>query len=229
MAENRRGKDKRYYFSRGQFVLLGCGFAVASVIIFFLGMLVGQGIEERKIVKPAEPLIKVPVKPMPGAHSIPSPPREEMTFYNTLTKSATAQVRNQDEPKEIKKAEKVVRTEARESKASARQEPVRAARKAEDKPAEAANKAKPAETDSKQPGKLWTVQVNAFPDEQSAKAWVDRLKDKGYKAYVSESRTKGKVWYRVRVGRFESREDAEKLEESLRSKENLTKSFATSR
>jgi len=44
MAENRRGKENRFYFSRGQMVLLGAAFTVASVIIFFLGMFVGKGI-----------------------------------------------------------------------------------------------------------------------------------------------------------------------------------------
>jgi cell division septation protein DedD len=71
--------------------------------------------------------------------------------------------------------------------------------------------------------------VNAFPDEKAARTWVDRLKDKGYNAYVTEAQNQGKHWYRVRVGRFSSREEAEKVEEALRKKENLVKSFATSR
>ena len=44
MAENRRYKDKRFYFSRGQLVLLGGAFTLASLIIFFLGIVVGRGI-----------------------------------------------------------------------------------------------------------------------------------------------------------------------------------------
>ncbi len=39
MAENRRDKDKRWFFTRGQMVLLGGAFTLASVIIFFLGMI----------------------------------------------------------------------------------------------------------------------------------------------------------------------------------------------
>ena len=63
MAENRRGKDKRFYFSRGQLVLLGGTFTFASIVIFFLGVVVGKGIEERRMVKNEEPSIKIPVKP----------------------------------------------------------------------------------------------------------------------------------------------------------------------
>ena len=50
MAENRRGKENRFYFSRGQMVLLGGAFTLASLVIFFLGIFVGKGIEERKLV-----------------------------------------------------------------------------------------------------------------------------------------------------------------------------------
>src|SRR5437773_4634623 len=93
MAENRRGKDKRFYFSRGQLVLLGGTFTVASIVIFFLGVVVGKGIEERRMVKNEEPSIKIPVKPSTqgsnGATGAQS--KEELTFYDTLTKSPAPQ------------------------------------------------------------------------------------------------------------------------------------------
>jgi cell division protein FtsN len=40
---------------------------------------------------------------------------------------------------------------------------------------------------------------------------------------------KGKVWYRVRVGQYNNREEAKKVEESLKTKENYTKAFIASR
>ena len=232
MAENRKGKDKRYYFSRGQFIVLGCGFTIASVIIFFLGMLVGQGIEERKIVKPAEPVMKIPIKPTQGPNSVPLSPKEEITFYDTLTRSPTAQGRVEEDLRETKKAEKVAKAENRdvskEHKLPARQDLAPVSKRAEDRPADGSRKF-PLTEETKQSGKPWTVQVNAFTDEKSAKTWVDRLKDKGYNAYLSESRVGGRLWYRVRVGRFETREEAEKTQDSLRKREQLTKSFTTSR
>jgi cell division septation protein DedD len=220
MAENRKGKDKRFYFSRGQFLLLGCGFSVSSMIVFFLGMLVGQGMEERKIVKPAEPAMRIPIRPTQGANSGTAASKEEITFYDTLTRPAPAQARSEEETREAKKAEKNSKADSREIRLSAKQEVASVAKRAEDKPAEA---------DAKESRKPWTVQVNAFPDENSAKTWVDRLRDKGYNAYLSESRSQGRVWYRVRVGRFESRDEAEKTQESLKRKEHLAKAFATSR
>jgi cell division septation protein DedD len=227
MAENRKGKDKRFYFSRGQFLLLGCGFSVASMIVFFLGMLVGQGMEERKIVKPAEPAMRIPIRP--SASSASAGAKEEITFYDTLTRPAPAQARTEEETREAKKAEKNSKAESRENRLPARQELASVAKRAEDKPAPAASKARPSEADAKESRRPWTVQVNAFPDEKSAKTWVDRLRDKGYNAYLSESRIQGRVWYRVRVGHFETRDEAEKTQDSLKRKEHLAKAFATSR
>ena len=81
MAENRRGKENRFYFSRGQMVLLGAAFTLATVVIFFLGIFVGKSIEERKLLKKEEPLVKIPVKPgsaEPSAAPAPPLPNLEM-------------------------------------------------------------------------------------------------------------------------------------------------------
>jgi cell division septation protein DedD len=262
MAENRKGKGKRYYFSRAQMILLGGGFTVASAIIFLLGMTVGKAIEERKIIRAEEPLVKIPVKPGPsaGGSAAASQPKEELTFYDTLTKpAADTSVSGEEKSNGPQAQEKTSRTEARETTRKGADTPLQTVRKPAEKAGDAGDKTalkkpldkekpaeKPAKTGekekvldspaaaavelaaSKDPGR-WTVQVNAFPDERSAKTWVDRLKNRGYNAYVSEVLNKGQTWYRVRVGRFHSREEAEKIEEALRTKENLPNAFATGR
>ena len=221
MAENRREKDKRFYFSRGQMVLLGGAFTLASVVIFFLGVFTGKGIEERRLVKTEESPVKIPVKPSsPAGASVPQggESKDEMTFYNTLTKPKGAQPLAEQKPKETKPAEKTAKAEVKESKSQAK----------ESKPQ--TKEAPPAEgAEAKASGKGWTVQVNAFPDERSAKTWVDRLKNKGYNAYVTEVSVKGKTWYRVRVGQYSTREEAKKVEEVLKTKENYTKAFIANR
>jgi cell division septation protein DedD len=263
MAENRKGKDKRYYFNRAQMVLLGAGFTVASIIIFLLGMVVGKAIEERKITKGEEPLMKIPVKPgqQSGGSAAASQPKEELTFYDTLTKAPVAAPPGEDKPKpgaqdntgksdSKDKTRRVpetapqtarssteksaqasqntaVKKTARKEKPPERVAPVKTAEK--DK---AQEQSRPARNETGETGKepaQWTVQVNAFPDERSAKTWVDRLKNKGYNAYMTEIRNNGKTWYRVRVGRYSSREEAAKIEEVLKSKENLPSAFATAK
>jgi cell division septation protein DedD len=71
--------------------------------------------------------------------------------------------------------------------------------------------------------------VDAYPDERSAKQLVDRLKNKGYNAYVSEVEFRGKPWYRVSVGKYRSREEADKIVGALKGKENYAKAFVASK
>ena len=104
MAENRRGK--RFYFSRGQLFLLGVGFTAAAVVIFLLGMMVGKGIEEGKMSKVAEPVTKIPVNPSAQESKAASgtSSKEEMTFYDTLTKTPVAQSPSEKKLQETKRA-----------------------------------------------------------------------------------------------------------------------------
>lgn len=237
MAENRRGKENRFYFSRGQMVLLGGAFILTSVIIFFIGMFVGKGIEERKLLKREEPLVKIPVKPTPressGAPAVP--PKDEITFNESVTKSPGTAAPAQESTKEEKPPEKVAKLAPKENKSQVKTEApaVKPAEKKAEKSTPAGEPPKQTEAietaAAKDPGKVWRAQVNAYPDERSAKQIVDRLKDKGYNAYVSEAQNKGKTWYRVNVGKYGSRDEADKVVEVLRSKENFTKAFAASK
>ena len=264
MAENRRGKDKRYYFTLGQMVLLGTAFTLTALVIFFLGIFIGKGIEARKLIKPEEPLIKIPVKPSarPSAGAAAVPPKEELTFYDTLTKSPQVHPTVEEKVKEgkgsrkatekhldksvspvaettkgTKEPEKSVKPELKDGKTEAKANGAAGTQKVADKKAEKATPSAevakvtpaPENAEQKEAGKTWSVQLNAFPDEKSAKQLVDRLKNKGYNAVISEARNKGKVWYRVRVGKYGSREEADKALENFKTRENFDKAFATSR
>jgi cell division septation protein DedD len=229
MAENRRGKDGRLYLSRGQMVLLGAAFALTAVIIFALGLFVGKGIEERRLLKKEEPLVKIPIKPAaqePGAASVP-PSRNEITFNDTAAPKQAAKANVSAEPRGAPRpAERVGGPESKETALGSAEKKSEKVTRAED----SVNKMEKSKAaDAKDAGKLWRAQVNAFPDERSARQIVDRLKTKGYNAYVTEVQNGGKSWYRVSVGKYNSREEADKMAEVLRSKENYPKAFAASR
>jgi cell division septation protein DedD len=233
MAENRRGKENRLYFSRGQMVLLGAAFTCASLIIFVLGVFVGKGIEARKLQQKEEPLVRIPVKPsaQPSSPAPVSPPKDEITFNESLPKRTAPLGAAEDKPRAAKPVEKVVKVETKQEIASKIEI---AAAKSPEKKAEASAPAeetpKKTETaESTEQKQVWRAQVNAFPDERSAKEIVDRLKNKGYNAYVTEVQNRGKSWFRVSVGKYNSREEADKMVEALRSKENFPKAFAASR
>lgn len=56
----------------------------------------------------------------------------------------------------------------------------------------------------------FAIQVGAFKDAGSAEVLVKRLRGKGHAAYHLRTKVPGKgVWYRVRVGAYDSRSDAE--------------------
>jgi len=220
MAENRRGKENRYYYTRGQMVLLGAAFTSAAVVIFFLGMFVGKGIEERKILKKDEPLVKIPVKPEGAPGGGAAQRKDEITFNGPEAKASAPSVA--EEKAKEKPTEKIVVAEAAPKAVEKKTEKI-AAETAPKKTESAAG------TEAGDPGTVWRAQVNAFPDERSAIQLVDRLKNKGYNAYVSDVQNRGKTWYRVSVGRYDSREQAEKIADALRTKENHSNAFAASK
>jgi cell division septation protein DedD len=70
--------------------------------------------------------------------------------------------------------------------------------------------------------KLYTIQIAAFREKERADALADRLKGKGYRAYVRVGQgEQGREWYRVRVGEYSRREEATRDAEGLRGKEGL--------
>src|SRR5262249_35558649 len=152
--------------------------------------------------KREEPLMRFPVKPE-GAIK-----RDEVTFNDGQVKTSLAA---REEKSAVERpAEGVARAEALnvEEKKPQKISAEPAAKKSETTTS----------AESGDQGKIWRAQVNAFPDERSAKLLVDRLKNKGYNAYVSEVQNRGKTWYRVNVGRYHSREEAEKVVEALQTK-----------
>jgi len=72
---------------------------------------------------------------------------------------------------------------------------------------------------------LWTVQASATTDINDAKVLLDRLKAKGYDAFIVEAEVKGHNWYRIRVGNLPIRQEAEALGKTLQSKEGFRDAF----
>ena len=70
---------------------------------------------------------------------------------------------------------------------------------------------------------LWTVQVSAFRSRTLAEDLRARLVARGLDAYVVSSATEGgQVRFRVRVGTYASRTDAERLATELRAERTMT-------
>jgi septal ring-binding cell division protein DamX len=262
MAENRKESETGlYYFKKSQLVVVTAGFVLVGFLVFLLGIVVGQGIEERKLLKQEEPLVKVPIQP-PTANAKPgegAPAKDDqLTFYDTLGKGAGAPPAKEtpplekpvnlkpvpETPPETKEA-KAAKTPAADAPPAAKESKTaktaldaapaqkKEVKEAAEKPAaeklELASKSGEGEKGKADAVRVWTVQVNAFPDERSAQRLVERLKQKGYDAYVVTANFNGHDWYRVRVGHFPARAQAKELVEQLQTKENFTKAMAVSR
>jgi cell division septation protein DedD len=61
----------------------------------------------------------------------------------------------------------------------------------------------------------YSVEIQAVMDGQAALGLVNKLRSLGYPAYSVETTIQGHKWYKVRVGHFASRAEAEEAEERL--------------
>jgi cell division septation protein DedD len=63
----------------------------------------------------------------------------------------------------------------------------------------------------------YTVQVSSWQTRRRAEEDAERYTAKGFNAYVQEANipSKGGTWYRVRVGRYATQQDAEQLASQL--------------
>ena len=75
--------------------------------------------------------------------------------------------------------------------------------------------------------KKWSVQISAAPAEDIADTLVQRLKASGYDGYVVRAEVKGQTYYRVRVGHFDAREEAELVRQSLTRQEGYRGAYLT--
>lgn len=166
-----------------------------------------------------------PAGAVPGQPGQPAQPAPDvpLTFYKTLPsggKGAIGSGINTKLPEVLpKSAPATPQPAAPEQKAAQAQAPsgkggeAKPAEKASAPPSEkqaAAEKQSGAEKQATEPRYL--VQVASYKDKQEAESARAKLAAKGVAAYVVESKVKDKgVWYRVRVGKHLSKQEAQQL------------------
>ncbi|MEW6774840.1 MAG: SPOR domain-containing protein [Bdellovibrionota bacterium] len=67
----------------------------------------------------------------------------------------------------------------------------------------------------------YTIQVASFTKKADAQPLLKKLESRGYPAFLSTGKVKGKTYYRVRVGKFGTKEEADRLRPGLERAENL--------
>ena len=76
----------------------------------------------------------------------------------------------------------------------------------------------PSPTPAGEPSDGFVVQVFSGRDEDQAKKVVQTLESDGYEAYLSPVKVGSQMRYRVRIGPFDDRGDAESVERIVRQK-----------
>lgn len=73
----------------------------------------------------------------------------------------------------------------------------------------------------------WVIQVRSTTDRSQADTLTRALVVDGYQAFVVPAEIDGTTWYRVRVGRYRSRDDAETVERRLARRGDIEQTWVT--
>ena len=177
------------------------------VAVFLCGVLVGRGArgaagDERDLIADAAPTAQPAAESGPPGAEPPAPAADsadELSYHKRLQGASP--------PAET------LRTPAAEPTPAAKEQPVAAPPPAAPLP--------PDVPVTGRPGK-WVVQVNASRDRAVAGALVKQLNAKGYPAFlVSPAAGVAEQFYKVHVGRYNDRSEAEQVSLRLRKEEQF--------
>jgi cell division septation protein DedD len=222
-----------------QLVFLFMAATVVSVVIFLCGVLVGRGVRaERNVAEeaPANPVADGPTDraperaarlpaPAPAGSdpttaAPPTPPTEDLTYFDRLEKPKPPE--EQLKAPVSEKADKGPNQRQARKTASASDSADRSANDNRDRKSQAsppATPAPPAAQPAEPAGQGYAVQIAALNVRTEAEAIAKRLTSKGYSAYVLTPPQGTPLVYRVRVGKFPTRREAESMAARLKKEE----------
>ena len=196
-----------------QLVFLFMATTVVSVVIFLCGVLVGRGVraerggEDMDAVAAAPAPVQQPqaAEAPPPAAEPPVPAAEALTAHDRLQQKVT--------PNEQMKAPEPVRAE------------VPAAEPPATPPArqpDAVRTAGAVGTDGAGPkAGSWVIQVHALQNRDAANAFVRSLSSKGYPAFLLNPTAGSPQIYRVQIGAYQDRDEAETIARRLEKEEQF--------
>lgn len=207
-----------------QLVFLFMAATVVSVVIFLCGVLVGRGVRGERggsasdAAAAGAPAADVLAEPAPAtppataagsdptAAAAPPPAAEDLSYYDRLEKKTP--------PKEDLKKNEARKDDAKP--APAKEPPARTAPAAAPAPAPAS-----AAASGEPAGQGYAVQIAALNVRSEADAIAKRLVSKGYAAYVLAPPSGTPTVFRVRVGKFKTRREAETIAAKLKKEEQF--------
>jgi cell division septation protein DedD len=225
-----------------QLVFLFMAATVVSVVIFLLGVLFGRGVRAERdasvgsVATDTTPQ-QAAVAPAPTSAgsdptmAAPPPAVDELSYFNRLEKPNAPDEQLKAAPSRAAVArpaapasvEKAAPAAAREAPAPQPAKKDAAAVRREGAKDEAAGaRVAPAPEASAEPaGQGYAVQVAALNVRSEAEGIARRLSSKGYPAYVMSPASGTPMVFRVRVGKFSSRREAETIAAKLQKEEQF--------
>jgi septal ring-binding cell division protein DamX len=211
-----------------QLVFLFMAATVVSVVIFLCGVLVGRGVRaERGLVAdaasaassaetaPPAPAATAAPAPTPAGSdptkAAPPPPADDLTYFNRLEKPSPASEKLKAAP------EKAVPPVVKSAPPAPAPAPA-PAQKTVPAPAEMHAESQATAEPS---GSGFAVQIAALNVRSEADAIAKRLSSKGYAAYVLSPASGTPTVFRVRVGKFPTRREAETVASKLQKEEQF--------
>lgn len=236
MASTQDDSFREIQLGGKQLVFLAMAAVVILVGVFLMGLQVGRGVlaargpagaESTVAAAESQELPPPPASATPGASSSPATAGEKLSYAERLGSAEP-----QKEPLKPEASAPVdAPTPKSESPASApaAATPVAttAATEAPAKPATAPASAPPAKAVAAAPaapepaGSGFAIQVAALREPGEADAIVKRLAGKGYPAYVVTPQKGTAAIYRVRVGKFKERREADTVAARLQKEEQF--------
>ena len=215
------------YFSRSQLAILGLGFVITGAVSGFCGFIAGQKIAEERQTALQLAEARRPVLAYLTNETFQTESDTKDAVADTGPVAGERSPENASVP-----PRKVIGANAHDSEnpAAKAAKPLEVSDlnvaqvdKAETKPTTipAAKKDLPTNT--------WSVQVSATQDRSAAQILQDRLKGKGFDAFIVEAEVNSGRWYRVRVGRFSTSQEADNTRQDLQARENLANAFVTAK
>ncbi len=210
-----------------QLVFLFMAATVVSVVIFLCGVLVGRGVraertvvvDDTSIATPAEtPPPQPPSTPAatppgsdPRTAAAPPPTADDLSYFNRLEKPSAAREQLKSAPAD------------RSAPARAAAPPSPPPPAPDSKTTEKPERAQPVvDSAAAEPtGQGFAVQIAALNVRSEADAIARRLSSKGYAAYVLSPADGTPSVYRVRVGKFPTRREAETIAARLQKEEQF--------
>jgi cell division septation protein DedD len=205
-----RGQGKRYNIELTSIsALFWCIFLFFLLIwVFVLGILVGRGFFPGSLTTISDLKSQIKTLQDMGSHketydstaSKETDNNPKLAFYDKLT-SKKDEIKNNWKPET-----KVDTSTSEKEKSSLENESAQKPVKDENALIKALEKKEEYKPSTAQD--LYTVQIASIGDKEKAGKMIKDLNDQGYDAYFYEVDVKGNRYYRIRCGKFSSREEA---------------------